>query len=308
MKSIHRRLNFRKWIWHIPVLMIILCGCRGSLSLNPVPVSGTWVSGIPFVINHVDLEVSHDNRIYETDHFLVFSDASSDAVKMDFAEKAERALKEVMLIFQIADAADLGIVDQGTKITVYTHKEYERGQLAFPYGYILNGQDSEYYASWPAVMKPRYYRQMKHETVHVVQFLLGVLPNHNEPENEPDRWFNEGLAETVSGGFFIPVTSRYELEQWKHGNGHINPVSVHRWEDLPISKYDVGEYYPVFGLAFRYLIDKKGLGKSMRDVRAMFSDLADRTTHFEVAFEKHMGIRLADYESSFFDRMAAYLE
>lgn len=261
------------------------------------------MSDIPFILNHVDLEIPHDNRIYETAHFLVFSDASSDDIKIDFANKAERALFEVLSAFDIKNPAAIGIRDTKSKITIYTRKEPGPSQLAFPYGFLLYGQDSETFLNWPAAMKPRFYKQIKHETVHVVQFLLGVLPNPQHREQEPDRWFNEGLAEYISGGFFIPITTQTEFDAWRKSPDHINPVSIHQWSDLPIPSSRVGEYYPMFGLAVKYLLDKKGLGKSLADVKQMFNAMATEQLDFATAFELHFGMSLAEYEQSFFDRL-----
>jgi hypothetical protein len=271
-------------------------------------VSGEWVSGIPFILNHVDLEIPHDDRIYETTNFLVFSDASSDDIKIDFAEKAEKALREVMYAFDIKNPAELGICDQSSKITIYTEKIPRHSQLSFPYGFLLHGKDSEIYYHWPPELKARFYKEVKHETVHVVQFLLGVLPNPEHREREPDRWFNEGLAETLSGGFFIPITTKAEFEEWKRIQGHVNPISIHRWSDLPIPASRVGEYYPMFGVAVRYLIDPDGLGTSLADVKEMLITLSGNDTDFVTAFEKHFGIGLEDYEKTFFDRVDAYLK
>jgi hypothetical protein len=110
----------------------------------------------------------------------VFSDASSDDVKIEFARKAETSFKEILDVFDIKNAAELGIKDQSSKITIYTNKSSSYNQLAFPYGFILYGEDSENMRNWPQEMKNRYNNEIKHEMVHVVQFLLGVLPNWSD--------------------------------------------------------------------------------------------------------------------------------
>ena len=288
------------------IAALLLMGCSEDWITNSSDTE--WISDIPFVIQHVGMQIPHDNRILETDHFLVFSDASSDAMKREYARKAERALCEVLHAFRIANPAELGIHDQSSKITIYTNKEMARNQIAFPYGFLLYGEDSEYVGRWSSPMKARYYNQVKHEMVHVVQFLHGVLPNTIDRENEPDRWFNEGLAECISGGFFIPIETLSEVTQWRRQPGHINPMSIHEWSDLPIAASQVGEYYPMFGLALRYILDQDGLGKSMLDVRRMFATLAANQTTFAEAFEMHFGLSLAEFESSFFVRIEKYME
>ncbi len=286
------------------IFFYMMCGGCGK---NPVAAEGCWVSDIPFVVNPANLEYGHDNRIFESDHFLTFSDASSDEIKIRFAAYAEQAFSEILAAFHIPFASFLGISGTYTKMTIYTNKQSGMIQLAFPYGFILDGEDSETCRHWPAEMKKRYYQQVKHETMHVVQFMLGVLPN-DDNSYEPDKWFNEGLAETVSGGFFIPIMSKVDFRTWKNQFGSVNPVSIHQWSDLPIPANEVGGYYPAFGLAVRYLLDGRGLGRNYRDVKAMFFELAHRESTFPEAFEKYMGISLSEYEDTFFQRMDAYLK
>ena len=69
----------------------------------------------------------------------------------------------------------------------------------------------------------------------------------------------------------------------------------------------VGEYYPLFHLAVKYLLDDRGMGKNLSDVKNMFSLLAENETDFSEAFEIHMGISLSEFKESFFERMSTYL-
>jgi len=284
--------------------LFILMNCSSN---NPFDGSGEWTSDIPFILNHVNQKIPHDNRIYETKHVLVFSDAGDDAVKRDFAKKAEKALEEVLQAFHISSPADIGIFNQDSKITVYTMKNGTHSQMAFPYGYLLHGLDSHEFYNWPKNMQPRFYKQMKHETVHVVQFLLGVMPNSDRAK-EPHRWFNEGIAEYISGGFFIPIQTREQYELWISRYPNVNPISIHQWSDLPIPAGRVGEFYPMFGLAVKYLFDRNGLGRSPENVKNMFVELSEGNITFAVAFEKYMGISLYEYKETFFNRMEVYFK
>jgi len=277
---------------------------------NPVSVDGDWVSDIPFMLGDINLEIQHDNRIYETEHFLVYSDAASDKVRLQFAAHAERALDELMDAFQIPDAAAIGIVDQTSKLMIFTNTALTRGQSAFPTGFILYGEDSEVFANWPHEMRSRFYHEIKHETMHVLQYKMGVgvPPNSRNPANLPDKWFNEGLAEYLGGGFMEPITNRVEFEQWRRPSDHINPVSIHKWSDLPINMSIAGEYYPAFALAVRYLLDADSMGKTLMDVKDMFALLAEGNTTFADAFDLHMGISIGEYEATFISRVAEYLD
>jgi hypothetical protein len=281
-------------------------GCSNSDITSFVP--GHWVADIPFKIDIFGLEFIHDNRIYESEHILTFSDASSDEYKMRYATLAEQAFSELMRDFHVSSAAELGILDQETKLTIYTIKYLHIQQMAFPYGFMLSGEDSEIFSKWPEEMKPRFYNQVKHEMMHVMQFLFGALPNSEYPKHEPEKWFNEGIAEYASGGFFIPIRTKAALDLWKNDPDHINPLKIKEWKDLPISDANVGEYYPVFGLAVRYLLSDRGMNKSLQDVKNMFLLLAEDNTDFEIAFEQYMGISLSEYENTFYGRMDVFLE
>ena len=52
-------------------LVAFLMTCASDSGI--MNVSGDWVSGILFMLNHVNLEIPHDDRIYETENFLVFN-------------------------------------------------------------------------------------------------------------------------------------------------------------------------------------------------------------------------------------------
>jgi predicted methyltransferase len=56
----------------------------------------------------------------------------------------------------------------------------------------------------------------------------------------------------------------------------------------------------------RYLLDKRGLGKSYKDVLSLFYDLRNGKS-FPDSFQDNFGISVSDYENEFFDRMRAYL-
>jgi len=56
----------------------------------------------------------------------------------------------------------------------------------------------------------------------------------------------------------------------------------------------------------RYLLDKRGMGRSFSDVLNLFYDMRDRIS-FPVSFRNNFGISLVDFENEFYDRMRAYL-
>jgi len=269
----------------------------GQTPCYPGPFEPPFVSGLTFP---GPIGVTHDNKVYESESFLVFSDASSDETKELFAVMAEQALAEILEGFGFAAPADLGIVDRASKITAYCSRYREIDQVAFPFGFYLYGSDSQLYlAGGP--YHDRYRENQKHEIVHVFTFLLGLTGT-----NTPDFWFNEGLAEYESGGAFHPITTVHQLDQWLAGDGHANPISVRSWRDLPVPHARTGEYYPMFGLAVRYLLDPLGQGRTRLDVRAMVEDMV-MGDPFETAFERRFGMSVDAYEAGFLTFIRAFL-
>ena len=69
----------------------------------------------------------------------------------------------------------------------------------------------------------------------------------------------------------------------------------------------MGEYYPMFSLAVHYLLEPEGYAKSLEEVKEIFSDMKGGQW-FVIAFEEHMGLSLATFESEFYDRIYVYLQ
>lgn len=268
---------------------------------------GIWISDIPFYLPEWNITLSHDNRIFETDNYLVFSDGSSDEVKKRFARYAEESLAELMRFFNIPNSTSLGIVDRDSKITIYSNRYKEFTQRAFAYGFVLYGEDSEVFQTYSEWQRNNFKHTIKHELMHVLVLLLGLTSDHLPIEQRNEFWFNEGIAEYVSGGAFEPIITIEQLNEWKSTPGdHINPVSLHRFSDSPVPFDRIAEYYPMFGLAVWYLLDEKGLGKTPQDVMQMIETLSGGEHLFVEAFEMHFGITVNEYELSFFDRISEF--
>jgi len=256
-----------------------------------------WTSDIMFSL--VGVAIPHDNRILETPNFLVFSDASDDAIKLKFAQIAEESLSEITEAFEISSREDLGIRNSENKIKIFSNKQLlNTEQRASPIGFILFSLESPYWTEHPELEMSfdKYKRMVKHETMHVVTHKFGLVGEYGH--RFPDLWFNEGIAEHISGGASDAFTTFEEVIQWRQFEFNTNPVSIHDWSDFPNRQY-FGEYYPMFGLAVRYLLDEKGHGKTYSDVKNMFYDMLT-TENFSVSFEKFMGFSLDYYEEHFF--------
>jgi len=87
---------------------------------------------------------------------------------------------------------------------------------------------------------------------------------------------------------------------------HVNPISLVRSTDAPVPDSRIGEYYPMFGLAVRYLLDEDGLGRSVLDVKELYLDM-QTTVDFRDSFERVMGLSVEDYEDQFYELVAEIL-
>ncbi|MCP4725558.1 MAG: hypothetical protein GY863_11000, partial [bacterium] len=248
----------------------------------------------------------HDDRIYESDNFLTFSDASSDAVKREYSKMAEESLAEIMTAFGIESSLELGISGRETKITIFSNRFLAQNQTAFNIGFILYAQDSPNYLAWGESQRDRYKNIVKHETYHVFDKLFGMGSNYGV--DRPAFWFKEGMAEYISGGASIPIETNDDLDimllDIQHYSHPIDVITGGDWVALDMIRR---RYYPIFHLAIRYLMDEKGLGKTYQDVRSLYDDLLINND-FNSAFEQHMGITVEYYRENFFDLVRGILD
>ncbi|UCE24461.1 MAG: hypothetical protein JSU74_14455 [Candidatus Zixiibacteriota bacterium] len=292
---------------------IILTGCsRGS---NPIALfEGQWISDIPFTysIGNSEYTIPHDNRIYESANFLIFSDASGDGVKKTIAIIAETKLQELKQAFDIPSSEELGITGRSTKIMIYANRNMlSRDTQYFPCGIILYSLDSRYWvdvdpATDPPILDiesfPRFF---KHELMHVFQHLLGLgLDGYDD---WPEVWFSEGIAEYVSGGTFFYFATMTDVNSWLAQADHVNPISIGSFQDYPVPLERVGEYYPMFHLAVRYLLSEEGNGKNLNDAKKLYEALRNGDT-FADAFETNMGVSPDYFEENFYDLLSQFLQ
>lgn len=304
----------------IIILLFISSWCihcdKNSTEPEPERKQYQWISGIPFLIENE--KIKHDDHILETDNFLTFSDASSDEIKIIYSQMAEGAFAEIKQAFEIQSSEELGIFsdNRSTKITIFSDRYLNHSNMAFPIGFLLIALDSPSASSWfggdQSQLRAWYQRNVKHETMHVMQWLFGLDWNSRWPwlqrwgRTWPEFWFSEGIAEYISGGVFSPIETIDQVNAWRENPQHINPISIHRSTDAPVPDSQIGEYYPMFGLAVRYLLDENGLGKTFIDVKKMYLDMR-KTVSFRVSFEKFMGISVNYYEAHFFELIADFL-
>jgi hypothetical protein len=283
-------------------------GCKSNGSISEPIIYGEhylprWTSNIQLTYSTV-YDFNQDNRIYETEHFLIFSDAADDETKIQFAEMGERAYKELKELFNISEAKNFTINSMNplTKIQIICNKNDPRSQKSYPYGFMLYTLDSRYCFA----TEENIFREVKHELTHVFQMYLD-----GSSRRYLYGWFREGLAEfAADGGFFPQILS---LSDFIRAQNLLDGLGIHPlkipWSDLNVipSEYHYA-IYSMSGLAMRYLLDPKGCGKSITNIKDIFSALKQNTSlPFESAFENNTGISIHQFENDFYDNMMVYL-
>jgi hypothetical protein len=265
------------------------------LGVSSLIFDGPWLSSQLF-------KFGHDGHPYESENFLVYSGFCEPTERQRVAWVLEGQLRDLKESFGVADNDEFAYTTEARKIYVflsrYQHHENHWGG-GFHWGFVYRSLDSPYYYAPPEA----YDYQLNHELMHVVEYLL-----NNGSRGEV--WFTEGIADCVSDLEHLRqrITSNGVLLAWMREHG--NPVSIHAWSDYPPDLQAnglVGDYYAYFELAFRYLIDPSGLGKTLQDAKDLYLGQRQGLT-FAAAFESSMGLSVAAYEASFAARMAQYLD
>ncbi len=301
-----------KLVWIVAAFLgIVAFGLRTPRSFplpeaepNEMIDAGSWYSREQW---------PHDGRPFESEHFVVYSDAASPAARKSVARICEEILDELTADFGIIPELMFRFPHGQEKIHIYAYKEY------YPQSWGARG----YYAGliiWSLDHTERsrnlgnYKRVVKHELVHVVEALLkGRDTAHTPVSIRVHMWYSEGLAEAISGGTSGPVVRSLEdLNRLTEEYGRVSPVGyrtdadVGDYSDPDMIRAYVDYVYPMNQLAVEYLIDPVGLGKSPHDAIAVFTDIADGMT-FAEAFTSRFGMTLEEYDERFFELMDDYL-
>lgn len=261
--------------------------------------SGSWYS--------IGFEWPHDGKPYETEHFIVFSDAASLESRKYLADAGEEVFFELRTQFEVVDDTIFRYPDGQNKIHIYAYKEYfpkEWGGQAYYGGYMIYSPDHVERGKEGHTDPEIYIPVVKHELTHVMQnLILGKLDN-----SLVDVWLSEGLAETISQS--NPDKRIENLESMTElisKFGSLNPISMHLYEYPDVENVVAEYYYPMFQLAVTYLTDPEGGGRRMRDLKDLLIDVKNGK-QFSVAFEERWNIGLEDFEDQFFVIMEDYLK
>jgi hypothetical protein len=276
----------------------------GQEPCYPGPFEAPWISAYDYGLEFWaanGVQLTHDNRVLETGHLLIYSDASEDWAKIEMGRTGEEALALVMGLFRVTPE-EIGIVDLYSKIEVYSLRRISSiGNRADINGYTCWAHDT-----YNASVDPSWVLETaEHECTHTVQFRLGGT------YSVVWCWFTEGLAEAVSdGGVFPPLRCWPEVEAFMEQENSVNPITIRVMEDIPGWTTNQGPvsavYYPLFGLAVRWLMDGRGLGRSYVDAKNLFRDIANGMD-FPRAFHKHMGITQEYFRENFYEFMERFL-
>jgi hypothetical protein len=295
MKSLFHRIILLLFL----AIVIVSAGCKSSPTSPQIPQieDGLWTIYTPY-------NWTHDGQPYSSTYCVIYSDDASYEMKQQMADIADGRFRQIMQLFHFHDVSDFRYPPGGSKIEIYINRNRTEN-IAWAYwgGFIITIRSSEIIGHWYnyAVYTAR------HELTHIFEFLIEGRANLGS-----DVWFREGIAVHVGCLEYAgwqTIKNLGELESWisqnqnVHGQG--NPVKIHQIEDFPPGA-DWHQYYRFFELAMRYLLDRRGLGKSFQDALNLFYDIRDGKS-FPVSFRDNFGISLSDFEIEFYDRMRAYL-
>jgi hypothetical protein len=249
----------------------------------------------------------HDCNPYEGNHFTIYSDGSTMGAKQQLAGLAENTFTELVTDFQIQNIEEELQFISGYTYYIYAEKHIpDIKAMGYRNGFFIAAIDCATIPN-PYNRNPPFYKYLlKHELTHVFQFTLTNCPRNSSCPDWLGVWFREGQAVFMGehpGGLIIESLGEYQ--NWVADPDHINPIQIYRWTDFPNPDI-AGEYYPMFGLAYKYLIDTiHGHGASMTDMRELFQFMKEGDS-FEAAFERALGISVELYRENFFTLMEQY--
>jgi hypothetical protein len=294
-----------KRILHQFLLLILLLFIIVSTGCNQNPISpqnnqtekGSWAIYTPY-------DWTHDGEPHHSVYTTIYSDAASNEMKQQLGEIADESFYQILNLFSFNDTSDFIYPPGYYKIEIYINRNHtENINWAYWGGFIITIRSSDISGHWYDYT----VYTVRHELTHDFEFLIEgreILGTY--------VWFKEGIAVYIGcleSTAFITIKSLSELESWISENQNVpgqgNPIKIHQNSDYPEGA-DIHQYYRLFELAMRYILDTNGMGKSYEDVLSLFYDLRGGIS-FPVSFENHFGISVGDFEDEFYDRMITYL-
>ena len=293
-----RMLHQASWFTFL-LIVFVSSGCKNNPASpsTPQPETGSWTIYTPY-------DWTHDGRPHQSTYFTIYSDAANDEMKQQLGEIADERFSQILRLFDFDNVSDFVYPPGYSKMEIYINRNHTEGiNWAYWGGFIITIRSSEISGIW--------YRRavyiVRHELTHVFEFLI-----EGRESLATEVWFKEGIAgyvACVENTGWGTIRDLSELESWISQNqnlpGQGNPIKIHQHADYPDGA-DRHQYYRLFELAMRYILDDNGMGRSYQDVLSLFYDLRDGIS-FPVSFEDHFGISVSDFEDEVFDRMRTYL-
>ena len=254
----------------------------------------------------------HNNvnwRVYESDHFLVYCDRSSDTNCSKYAGMSETEFASVKATLGVTDG-ELGIstTEPSTKPHICSdwNSEAASGDSS---GISMPALDES-----NAKMDPLdrlddfagYRNTIRHEMTHLFQSTLAADSLYG---TKLELWFTEGMAVYIAHHRILMDT--LSLGDY-YAAGRPNPVTAKTRNDMGIWTNE--DMYPAFGLAVKYLFDstaRGGAGNGMSRIKDILNKIYIGKS-FSVAFGETFTkagalLTLADYRTNFQSWMNAYL-
>ena len=291
---------------------LVSCGSDDPDPTEPGPTldfSGTWNPatnfGGPF---------GHDRHPFRSDNFLVFGASASQAARQHTSRVAEESLAEVLDLLSIT-TGDFDFLPSYAESRIHvmaigTEPFGNNTGFAYRDGMVVISTEAPQYSRF-GFEPSRYKRLLKHETTHVVEFLLIGDPRYPQAS---DVWWREGFAHYTSRPRPSMITTRAQVESWMVAHaalpGEGNPVAVHVWNDFPESVRTGGQtfsYYDMFELTVRYLLDPDGHGGTPEQVVALYDELGAGTS-FAAAMSEVFGLELNAFEEDYWGIILPYLD
>lgn len=254
-------------------------------------IEGSWVKYSPY-------KWTHDGKPYHATYCTIFSDDASEMMKKQVGKFADEKFLEILRKFNFSNFEDLIFPTDRKKIDVYINKTHSKNIAAAYWGSIfITVRTSE-------LDTARYAYLFKHELTHAFEFLIEGTVNL-----AADMWFTEGIA-IYCGGGLNRINIIGDLEYWISKNEQYpnkgNPITIRKWEDYPEGADKTG-YCTVFEIVMEYMLDPRGLNKSIQDVLNVFYDLRELIP-FEESFQNNFGTSVDVLEEEVFNRLRFYLQ
>jgi hypothetical protein len=269
------------------VALLVPWGCDHtptSPSASPSDTTaerGSWAVYTPF-------DWSHDGAPYAAPSLTVYSDAASAALKRDATEIAEERFQQILQLFDFHSLEDFLFPPGYSDLSIYVNRNHsENINWAYWGGFIITIRSPDLSGRW----RDFTIYTVRHELLHDFEFLI-----EGRPALGTDMWFREGLAVYVGCLEEVgwdTIDTLQELEAWIAQNqalpGGGNPIPIHENEDVPAGA-DLHQFYRLFELVVRYLLEEEGMGRSPRAGLTRMAANQDAEKRLEAALSRRYWI------------------